>query len=119
MNSIDDSSPAQKPGFDVPCPTREQGCDSSQQDRQTTACRGSSQQGMTPIEEKLLAIARTLPSRSGLDRLDTPDWLSNSFAWEQYVPDGIRDSWHCLSLESRLAIYLFSVQSLSSDDGFD
>ncbi len=38
MKTIDDSSPAQKPSVDVPCPTRKQGCDTSHGKRQIKAC---------------------------------------------------------------------------------
>ena len=66
----------------------------------------------------ILSIASSLSHPDGLTRLNAPDWTSNRFAWERYVPEAIRANWGELSEESRLVSYICAVESLSSDDGF-
>jgi hypothetical protein len=96
--TIDDSSSAQKPGFDVPCPTRKQGCDNPQQYGQPEACHGSHNQGMTPIEEKLMTLCceeANLSRESMLNSITSPNW-SNGWEWgdwTKYAHAELKDEW--------------------------
>lgn len=112
--TIVDSSSAQKPGVDAPCPTRKQGCDNPQLDGQPETCHGSHNEGTTPIEEAMspldYELARELVSKGLatsvgqiLDSANSPNWEGcRGYDWECCVPFHIKNSWGKLSASMRL-----------------
>ncbi|MBL8826055.1 MAG: hypothetical protein JNM18_03660 [Planctomycetaceae bacterium] len=121
--TIDDSSSAQKPNVTVPCPTRKQGCDNSQENGQLETCHGSHNGDMTLIEEKLLqecAIITNLTDAEVLAKVNDPDWQSSErmYDWRNHVCNEVRTAWCQLAIESRMACMLNGA-SLAAIENWD